>query len=130
MSTQETQQEMENEIEENGICTDISLTNDFNDNLQITLNGIDVLYRKDGYFNGTYICKAGDKLFKDWYRLETTKSLIEELRRDLNSDGRILPSELIEVRKGKTSKYQQGTWLHPDLAIQLDVSLEDFNFFL
>ena len=32
---------------------------------------------------------------------------------------KILPSQLVEVNRGQSSKFKQGSWIHPDLAIQL-----------
>ena len=46
---------------------------------EITLNGINVLSREDGFINATAMCKAGNKKFNDWLRLESTKELIEAL---------------------------------------------------
>ena len=55
---------------------------------------------------------------KDWFRLESTKELIN----DLSADGRILPSGLVETKRGGNDKSKQGSWIHPDLSIQLDFS--------
>ena len=44
---------------------------------------------EDYYINATQLCQAGSKLFKDWFRLHTTKELINVL------------SQLIESKKGK-----------------------------
>jgi hypothetical protein len=82
----------------------------------ITLNNVVISSRPiDHYVNATQLCKAGGKFFKDWFRLESTKELIDEL----SDDGRILPSLLVESNRGRTSKYTQGSWIHPDLSIQL-----------
>jgi hypothetical protein len=82
----------------------------------ITLNNIVITSRPiDHYVNATQLCQAGGKFFKDWFRLESTKELINEL----SADGRILPSLLVESNRGRTSKYTQGSWIHPDLSIQL-----------
>jgi len=72
-------------------------------------------FREDGYIDATAICKAGRKQFNDWKRLGTTKALIEVLE----SETGILASLLIETYKGNTDKFTQGSWIHPDLAIQL-----------
>ena len=95
----------------------------------LILNNIVILSRSsDNYINATQICKAGKKLFKDWYRLETTKILIDKLSNKLSNknatgaDGGILPSasySLIEINKGGNDKTNQETWIHPKLAVQL-----------
>lgn len=47
----------------------------------LTLNGIIVESREsDGFINATQLCKAGDRSFKDWYRLDGTKILIKTLQ--------------------------------------------------
>jgi hypothetical protein len=70
--------------------------------------------RADGYLHATLMCKAYDKLFADWYRLKSTKTLTEALSFDMG----IPISNLIQsVRGGNITK--QGTYIHPDLAVQL-----------
>jgi hypothetical protein len=82
----------------------------------ITLNNIVITSRPiDHYVNATQLCQAGGKLFKDWFRLESTKELINEL----STDGRIPPSALVETKRGGNDKSKQGSWIHPDLSIQL-----------
>lgn len=77
-------------------------------------NAITIQMRSDGYVNATQIAKAAGKLFADWSRLESTQRLAEELSASME----ISISQLIEVHKGRTSKFAQGSWIHPDLAIQ------------
>ena len=82
----------------------------------ITLNNIVITSRPiDHYVNATQLCQAGGKLFKDWFRLESTKELIIEL----STDGGILPSAFVETKRGGNDKSKQGSWIHPDLSIQL-----------
>jgi hypothetical protein len=69
----------------------------------------------DKFINGTQLCKAGNKKFNDWYRLENTKQLISVLE----SEAGIPASQLVDIKKGNSTKFEQGVWLHPDLAIQL-----------
>ena len=47
--------------------------------------------------------------------LESTKELIKTLESDVG----IPTSQLIDSKKGNTTKYSQGSWIHPDLAVQL-----------
>ena len=82
----------------------------------LTLNNIVITSRiDDNYINATLLCKAGNKKINDWYRLNTTKELINELK----SDTGIPVSQIIDSKKGNSNDFQQGTWIHPDLAIQL-----------
>jgi hypothetical protein len=79
----------------------------------LVLNDINILSRlEDNYINATQLCQAGNKKFVDWYYLNTTKELINELE----SYSGIPTSQLIE---GNSSNFEQETWIHPDLAIQL-----------
>ena len=94
---------------------------------EIELNGIMVLSRvEDGYINATQLCKAGKKKFGHWNALESTKELIHALKADIgitisaNNPDIVIPTmELIDVKKGGNDKKNQGSWIHPDLAVQL-----------
>jgi hypothetical protein len=107
---------------------------------EISLNGITVLAREDGFINATAICKAGNKKFNDWYRLESTNELIKVLEEVDNAETGI-PTDIstfkiindntetgipvsakckvIDIKKGGNDKKGQGSWIHPDLAVQL-----------
>lgn len=82
----------------------------------ITLNNIQVNSRRvDHYVNATELCQAGEKRFKEWTHLDSTKELFTLLS---NETG-IPVSLLVESKRGQSSEYQEGTWIHPELAIQL-----------
>ncbi len=82
----------------------------------LSINNVDIISRmEDNYINATQLCQAGNKQFNDWFRLNSTKQLINEAE----SETGIPVSQLIDIKKGNTNKYNQGTWIHPDLAIQL-----------
>ena len=71
-----------------------------------------VLFQTNGYINATAIAKQFNKVPKDFLRTKATQEYI-------NAVGHICPSEqnqLVIVKKGGTSE-EQGTWLHPKLAI-------------
>jgi len=70
-------------------------------------SSITIPMRKDGYINGTMLCKAGGKKFNVWNRLKNTNELITALE----SQTGFSISQLIDVNK--------GSWIHPDLAIQM-----------
>ncbi len=67
---------------------------------------------EDGYVNLTKISQASGKKLNDYLRLDTTKAFVDELSMDTG----IPVSKLIEIRKGKPA-YLQGTWGHPQVAI-------------
>jgi KilA-N domain len=76
-------------------------------------NGLKIGQRhEDGYINLTSMAQASGKLIADYLRLNTTKGFIDELSMDMG----IPISKLIEIRKGKPA-YLQGTWAHPQVAI-------------
>ena len=78
-------------------------------------NEVEIDQRKmDGYVNATAMCKACGKLFADYNRLSTTKDFLEALALDMGNP----ISKIIVVRRGKPAELQ-GTWVHPDVAINL-----------
>lgn len=111
---------------------------------EINLNGITVLAREDGFINATALCKAGGKEFKHWNALESTKELVKIIQKNENptikitevdiptsviseNKSEIINSEIetnnkvqvIDIKKGGNNKKAQGSWIHPDLAVQL-----------
>ena len=68
----------------------------------------------DGYVNATAMCKAVGKKFNDYSRLKTTQDFVKEL----SSVTGIPVTELIQSLMGG-SPDEQGTWVHPDIAINL-----------
>lgn len=73
--------------------------------------------REDGYIFATGLCKVVGKRVNHWLNLKETRNLMKELEK---SDAVITVSgKLIEIYKGGNDKYNQGTWIHPDLGIQL-----------
>ena len=82
----------------------------------LIINDIVITSRiEDNYVNATQLCQAGNKKFNDWFRLDTTKELINVLE----SETGIPASQLIDIKKGNSEKFIQGSWIHPDLSIQL-----------
>lgn len=73
-----------------------------------------VCQRKDnGYINATALCKACDRKIATYLRAETTKEFLSAL----SSEVQICTSELTLTIKG--FGVQQGTWVHPYVAINL-----------
>lgn len=68
----------------------------------------------DGYVNATAMCKAAEKAWSDYIRLEGTKAFINELYSVLQ-----IPQDgLIRSISGGTP-HLQGTWVHPQVAVNL-----------
>ena len=85
------------------------------DNKQMTLilNNDAIECRKtDGYINATQLCKAGNKKFNDWLRLESTKNYLVSMETNTG----IPALELIDKNIGGN---HIGTWIHPKVAINL-----------
>ncbi len=90
--------------------------------MTLTLNGIAIESREDQYVNATQLCKAGGKKFSNWYKLDSTKELIKTLDDNLKSDtqNRRSLKPLVDIKKGgNINTNAQGSWIHPDLAVQL-----------
>ncbi|MBD0266103.1 MAG: KilA-N domain-containing protein, partial [Tolypothrix sp. Co-bin9] len=102
-----------------------------------SVNGIAVEQRvADGFINGTAMCVAHNKEIKFWLRNKETFSLFAELAQveGIKTNVIIIPDS--DIVKLSVKKYGEifpqlicgkpgspenggGTWLHPDLAIQL-----------
>ena len=68
----------------------------------------------DGYINATALCKACGKEMKHYLSNASTKAFIEELSLEVG----IPTSALIQIVKGGSPQFQ-GTWVHPQVAINL-----------
>lgn len=68
----------------------------------------------DGYVNATAMCQAVGKKFNDYSRLKYTKEFLNEL---VIVTG--IPVTTLIIQKQAGNKWQQGTWVHPDVAIHL-----------
>ena len=68
----------------------------------------------DGYINATAMCKAAGKNFADYSRLSSTRPFLDALSADMG----IPITALIQSFRGGTP-HLQGTWVHPQVAINL-----------
>lgn len=78
-----------------------------------TTKGIVQQRSTDGYINATELCKAAGKAWADYRRLGSTEDFLSELEADMG----IPISALIQSVKGGNGP--QGTWIHPQVAINL-----------
>jgi hypothetical protein len=101
------------------------------------VNGIEVEQRvSDGFINATAICKAHQKDPNDWFTTQDTFDLFLALADDLGIEIETGEFRKLDISKLSASKYSKifpglvlskrggleiggGTWLHPDLAIQI-----------
>ncbi len=68
----------------------------------------------DGYINATELCNSVNKKFAGWNRLDSTQEFLQHL----SSDMHINTSDLVHIIKGGDPRFQ-GTWVHPQVAINL-----------
>lgn len=68
----------------------------------------------DGYVNATAMCGASGKLFADYARLRTTGEFLDELSRSMG-----IPMDLLIQTVKNGPNEVRGTWVHPDVAINL-----------
>ena len=101
------------------------------------INGTSIEQRlKDGFINGTAMCIANGKEITVWFRNKETLDIFIALASDLDPNFKHENSHVLDVSRLSGSKYNKifpsliisrsgspetggGTWLHPDLAIQL-----------
>lgn len=69
---------------------------------------------KDGYVNATAMCRVAGKLVGHYIENKNTKEFVAALEADIG----IPISELVQVVKGG-EPHLQGTWVHPQVAINL-----------
>ena len=83
-------------------------------NSLVSQNGEQIIpeMRDDGYINATKMCKAGGKLWGNYFQNSTTKEFLEALSSRI---GTPIP-ELVVSKMGGNNK---GTWVHPKVAIHL-----------
>ncbi|MEO1375593.1 MAG: KilA-N domain-containing protein [Cyanobacteria bacterium J06635_10] len=67
------------------------------------------------YVNLTQMCQANDKKLNNYMRMEGTKAYWQAL----STETRISVSALVITIKGGNDKQAQGTWGHPEIAIDL-----------
>jgi hypothetical protein len=96
---------------------------------ELSYNGFNISTREDGFISATEMCKIKNKKFNDWHKTESTKDLIKTLEEDLyeqNTKSNIFDLvsnthisneiKVVDIKKGGNNS---GTWIHPDLAVQL-----------
>jgi len=79
------------------------------------VDGLDIPQRiTDGYINATALCQASGKKLSHYLENKATQDFISAL----SDDAGIPASELVIVTKGGNPR-SQGTWIHPDMAVNL-----------
>ena len=67
-----------------------------------------------GYVNGTEMCKANGKQWKHYAENESSKEFWDALSRSVG-----IPTDLLMISVKTGSNSRRGTWVHPDIAIDL-----------
>ena len=74
-------EDLKSKYENNQNVNDLSLVKN-KELSKLVLNDIVIIARpEDNFVNATELCRAGNKQFNDWYRLDKTKELIKELEK-------------------------------------------------
>ncbi|NEZ66632.1 KilA-N domain-containing protein [Leptolyngbyaceae cyanobacterium CCMR0082] len=82
--------------------------------VQHDYNGFLISQRKsDGYTCLTDMAKATNRKVAKYFELKSTEAYLE----GLSADVQIRISELVEISKGGNKVNDQGTWAHPEIAI-------------
>jgi len=80
--------------------------------IALSFENTPVLFTQDAFINATSIAKHFNKLPKDYLKLDTTKEYINAVRTIILTE----QDQLVIIKKGGIPE-NQGTWLHPKLAI-------------
>ncbi|EFA92129.1 KilA-N domain protein [Hoylesella buccalis ATCC 35310] len=64
--------------------------------------------------NATEMAKSFGKTTKDWLRTNASSEFINSL----SVVRQICPSQLVVVKKGNSNEFEQGTWMHEDVALE------------
>jgi hypothetical protein len=71
--------------------------------------------RNDGYVNVTALCKASNRRIDNWKGTKESKALLQAFKVIPGNQG---ITSLVAI-KGNSSEINQGTFAHPDIAIQI-----------
>ncbi|WP_277069456.1 phage antirepressor KilAC domain-containing protein [Prevotella corporis] len=79
-------------------------------------NGSNITFSSENgvMVNATEMAKAFGKTTKDWLRTNASSEFISSL----SSVRQICLSQLVVVKKGNSSDFEQGTWMHEDVALE------------
>lgn len=87
------------------------------DELQVfSYNGSSISFfnGKNVMVNATEMAKSFGKTAKDWLRTNASLEFINSL----SAVRQICPSQLVVVKKGNSNEFEQGTWMHEDVALE------------
>ena len=70
---------------------------------------------RDGYINATRLCQQAGKRFSAYHRNAVTQAFLRQLALEVQ----ICTSNLVQVIRGRGNVIEQGTWVHPQVALNL-----------
>ena len=78
----------------------------------------------NGYINGTKLCKDGNKILRDWNKLDKTTELLKDFNIFLRCDDQHFGEFNVEFNirtqnKTEFDKLIYGTYFHPDIIVHL-----------
>lgn len=76
---------------------------------------VEIPMREDGYILATKMCQLANKQLVNWRNSPDTK----KFTRLVIGHTKLTEEQLIIVKRGGNNKSEQGTWVHPKLAIHL-----------
>lgn len=91
------------------------ITHEWNGSAIAQLSEVTKIAKHDvpaGYVNVTQMCKACNKLWADYTRLDSTKEFLEKFSGLMG-----IPIDLLIISNTKGKNEQRGTWTHPEIAI-------------
>jgi hypothetical protein len=93
------------------------MNDDYHNRILILEDGrqVEIPMREDGYILATKMCKSAGKRLTKWKECYDTIKFIKLVIQHTN----LTENELIDTYKGNSRKFNQGTWVHPKLAIHL-----------
>ena len=85
--------------------------------IEHSLDGGDIVHQRpqDGYVNATELCARSGKQFGHYRATAQAQAFLDALSLEIG----IPISNLVQVIRGRGDKVVQGTWVHPQVAINL-----------
>ena len=76
---------------------------------------------RDGYINATLLCQRAGKFFGNYNQSSRTQAFLQELSTVIGIPITATPTQpgLVQIIQGGNDKRNQGTWVHPRVAISL-----------
>lgn len=85
--------------------------------LELNDERIKIPFCEKGYVYATSICQKVNKDLSNYTRLKSTKNMIELISKEFT----IPIEQVIIIRKGNSSKTNQGTWIHRELVLHFAI---------